>query len=521
MKNLPGYVQGLVILCWGWQVEMLIYAIPMAVLLELKTHVNRRWVFSKKEFYLLADVTSVVLVGLVIYYFSTSRAAHFIFFLLQVMPLVFYPLVLALNYSTTEKLGMDVFFYSVRNDKMSDPGQLELNHIYIGICLCSMATQVDSRAWFLLMAAAFMLWIIYANRSVRYTPSVWIGLIVLVTASSIVTEIALRESHLLLKKKSAEWLAGLIRSRTDPFKTKTAIGRVGELKLSDQILFRVAASKPPGQPLLLQEASYDTSSNDEWLLLNPRFKQVEHTRQNNWRWHSRDANEQTLTFYLEYNDDKALIPIPQNAVAVEGFNAVEIDRSAYGTLQAVGITPQSDYRVAYLEGADINGLPDSRSDLYLTDEHVNLIREVVDVDATLSMEPEQRVQYVKQFFENFRYTLYQPEAELATSPMGNFLRVTHAGHCEYFASATAMMLRVMKVPARYVVGYSVQEYSPTLGMYIVRSRHAHAWVIAYYQHQWHVVDNTPSIWLEAEERNSAYYQPILDVMANTLFMARN
>lgn len=517
--RLPLYIQGVAILCWGWQVEMLMYAIPMAVLLELKSQVKRRWVFSQKEFYLLADITSVMLVGLVVYYFSTTRATHFLFFLVQVMPMVFYPLVLALNYSTTEKLSLDVFFYSIRNDEMSKPGTLELDHIYVGICLVAMSTQVESRSWYLFLAAALMAWALYVNRPKRYYRVVWLFIMALVFVVSSAGEVTLRESHLLLKKKSADWLAGLIRSQTDPFKTRTALGRVGELKLSNKILFRLAMSDRSSQPLLLHEASYDTLLDNEWLMLAPGFRQVDHPQQDTWRWNKPDTSEQTLTFYVEYDDDKGLLPVPQSAVAVEGFKAVEVNRSAYGAVRAIGITPQPDYRVRYLDGVEINGLPGG-SDLHLTEEQRQLFQGVIDIDTAMLLKPDQRVQYVEQFFEAFKYTLYQPEMEFASSPMRNFLNVTRAGHCEYFASATTMMLRALKIPARYVVGFSVQEYSPTIGMYIVRSRHAHAWVIAYFQNRWHVVDTTPSEWLETESLESAFYQPFLDLIDNMLFMAR-
>jgi len=518
--KLPSYVHGVAILCWGWQVEMLMYAIPMALLLELKNHVDRRWVFTQKEFYLLADATSLVLVGLVIYYFSATRATHFLFFLLQVMPMVFYPLVLALNYSTTEKLNLDVFVYSIRNDKISKPGILELDHIYIGVCLVAMSTQVASRLWFPLLAAVFMTWVLYVNRSERYTPAIWSWLMALVFVVSIAGGVTLRESHVLLKKKSAEWLAGLIRSRTDPFKTQTALGRVGALKLSDQILFRVEMSERRNQPLLLHEASYDTPTANDWLLLNPGFKSVQHVRLDSWRWHKQHPSEQTLTFHPEYDDDKGLLPLPRNAVAISGFEAVEVSKSAYGALRAIGITPLPDYKVHYMNGVDIFGPPEP-SDTSLTGVRKRIFQRVVDVDAAMLLNPAQRVQRVEQFFEDFRYTLFQPEREFASSPMENFLNVTRAGHCEYFASATAMMLRTMDIPARYVVGYSVQEYSPTLGMYIVRSRHAHAWVIAYYQDQWRVVDTTPSIWLETESQASAVYQPVLDMISNLVFLGRH
>jgi hypothetical protein len=519
--RLPPYVQGVAILCWGWQVEMLMYAIPMTVLLELKSHVDRRWVFTQKEFYLLADVTSLVFVGLVVYYFSTTRATHFLFFLLQVMPMVLYPLVLALNYSTTEKLSMDVFVYSIRNDRISRPGILELDHIYVGVCLVAMSTQVESRSWFPLLAAAFVIWVLYVNRPERHRPVIWFSLMALVFALSISAGVTLRESHMFVKKKSADWLAGWIRSKTDPFKTQTALGRVGALKLSDQILFRVEVSDQNNQPMLLHEASYDIPSNNDWLLLNPGFKRVEQERPDHWRWNKQDSMERTLIIYPEYDDDKGLLPIPQNAVAVSGFRAVELAKSAYGAVRAIGITPLPNYSVHYLDGVEIYGPPRPSSDTSLTEEQESLFQPVIDVDTAKLLKPGQRVSYVEQFFEDFKYTLFQPDRELGRSPMEQFLNVTRAGHCEYFASATVMMLRTLDIPARYVVGYSVQEYSPTIGMYIVRSRHAHAWAIAYYEGRWHVVDTTPSVWLETESQASAIYRPVLDMIDNMVFLARH
>jgi protein-glutamine gamma-glutamyltransferase len=67
-----------------------------------------------------------------------------------------------------------------------------------------------------------------------------------------------------------------------------------------------------------------------------------------------------------------------------------------------------------------------------------------------------------------------------------------SGHCEYFASATSLLLRSAGIPTRYVVGYSVHEYSPSEQQYIVRARNAHAWVTAYVNGSWITVDTTPA-----------------------------
>ena len=57
---------------------------------------------------------------------------------------------------------------------------------------------------------------------------------------------------------------------------------------------------------------------------------------------------------------------------------------------------------------------------------------------------------------------------------------TKAGHCEYFATATVLLLREVGVRARYVTGYAVPESAREGDNYIIRERHAHAWALVYH-----------------------------------------
>jgi len=61
-----------------------------------------------------------------------------------------------------------------------------------------------------------------------------------------------------------------------------------------------------------------------------------------------------------------------------------------------------------------------------------------------------------------------------------FLFVTKAGHCEYFASAMAVMLRTLGIPSREVNGFLPGEFNDVAGDYIVRGSDAHSWVEAYF-----------------------------------------
>ena len=64
-------------------------------------------------------------------------------------------------------------------------------------------------------------------------------------------------------------------------------------------------------------------------------------------------------------------------------------------------------------------------------------------------------------------------------PIEDFVANHRAGHCEYYASALALMLRSQGIPARLVVGFHCDEFNLIGGYYQVRQLHAHAWVEAY------------------------------------------
>ncbi|MBI4859794.1 MAG: DUF3488 domain-containing protein [Candidatus Riflebacteria bacterium] len=61
----------------------------------------------------------------------------------------------------------------------------------------------------------------------------------------------------------------------------------------------------------------------------------------------------------------------------------------------------------------------------------------------------------------------------------HFLFDAKAGHCEYFASAMALMLRTVRVPSRVVVGFNPGLLNPYSGTWSVLERNAHAWVEVY------------------------------------------
>ena len=79
----------------------------------------------------------------------------------------------------------------------------------------------------------------------------------------------------------------------------------------------------------------------------------------------------------------------------------------------------------------------------------------------------------------FRYSLDVPWLP-QKQPVDAFLHDVRTGHCELFASAMALMVRSLGIPARVVSGYRGGDWSDLDGAYTVREDMAHLWVEVYF-----------------------------------------
>lgn len=79
----------------------------------------------------------------------------------------------------------------------------------------------------------------------------------------------------------------------------------------------------------------------------------------------------------------------------------------------------------------------------------------------------------------FRYSVSPVKRDRSLDPLEDFIRNHPQGHCEFYAASLVLALRSCGIPARYVVGFVAQEYSPTLGAWVVRRQDAHAWAEAW------------------------------------------
>ncbi|MEP3480075.1 MAG: DUF3488 and transglutaminase-like domain-containing protein [Fuerstiella sp.] len=98
----------------------------------------------------------------------------------------------------------------------------------------------------------------------------------------------------------------------------------------------------------------------------------------------------------------------------------------------------------------------------------------------------------------YSYSLSPRVDDYSIDPVEDFLINRKTGHCEYFASACALMLQSVGVPARLVNGYKGYEENSVNGEFEVKQKHAHSWVEVWLDGHWETLDPTPAAARNAE-----------------------
>lgn len=92
---------------------------------------------------------------------------------------------------------------------------------------------------------------------------------------------------------------------------------------------------------------------------------------------------------------------------------------------------------------------------------------------------------------DFKYDLASPSGK-DPNPLEHFLFESKRGHCEFYSTAMAVMLRTLDIPTRNVTGFVGGTYNRFGKFYAVRQGDAHSWVEAYIEkYGWLTFDPTP------------------------------
>jgi transglutaminase-like putative cysteine protease len=305
------------------------------------------------------------------------------------------------------------------------------------------------------------------------------------------------------------------------FSDDVELGQIGEIKKNSEVVMRVRTGKPVGYPgLRWRGIALTTFDGKRWY-----FPDREHfpvpAGLSGWINVQDKAGEQDRTAtVLRYT--VLLQPIatdtifaPANAVSVrgnlsgEGSNTDVGARHSYilrdrtgslfnpfhnfSTLRYEGYSLLPAMNLASLRLASADYPEDIRDTyLQLPPQLDPRIPELARQITARSQTPFDRTIAVENYLRSrFTYTL-NLTGKPGVDPLAHFLFETRAGHCEYFASALAIMLRTLGIPTREVNGFLPGEYNDLGEDYIVRASDAHSWVEVYFPGSgWMTFDPTP------------------------------
>ncbi len=220
-------------------------------------------------------------------------------------------------------------------------------------------------------------------------------------------------------------------------------------------------------------------------------------------------NDRVVSFDLEPIDPPVLF-FPQQTAA---FRVRQQGDAMLSEPTLISRGPEGEYRYG---GADTRGL---RYDVYVApDDEILTGPPLQEIDrrrylalpatfpkriAELAEEwtkneptPRAKAKAIEEHLKKeFVYDTNSPSGGTA-SPVDHFLFESKKGHCEFFSTSMALMLRAVHIPSRNVTGFVGGTYNRFGKYYAVREGDAHSWIEAYIddgpRSGWQTFDPTPS-----------------------------
>ena len=290
------------------------------------------------------------------------------------------------------------------------------------------------------------------------------------------------------------------------FSNRVALGEIGEIKKENTPVMHVRMDRPEDRGLTLKwrGASLATFDGRSWSSLQgmgqamrpDRSGQVQlddarlhpGSRHISYAVYLNEIASEALFFagtpeYLRI--DSTVIRRAGDNYSVGFGDARNVSYQVYSRVDPPSSADLTDDYLAPLTGQrrrDYLQLPPI--DPRVTD----LAQRIVGAEPSPAVEARLIEQYLR---TNFGYTLELPATE-PLDPVADFLFRRKKGHCEYFASAMAVMLRAVDIPSRVVTGFQSGVYNPISGSQLIRTSDAHSWVEAWVPRRgWVTFDPTP------------------------------
>ncbi|MFA6319224.1 MAG: transglutaminase domain-containing protein, partial [Elusimicrobiota bacterium] len=535
----PLGILGAALLFWGLQTGLLLPAALLALTIEGSRLVRRRWDLSLEDFIRVTDGVTLLFAGSIAYAYATRPMTLAVMAVVSWFPLCFAPILLIQTLSTRGTFSISVLFLSLRRRARQGESFAEVRlgwPFFMACLLGASAANVRTPAFYFGM---FVLsaWAFLSLRPRGARPWAASALLLASGLLGFVSQDGLHRLQGAVEKAGAELIFGIVELGSDPYQTRTAIGSIGSLLQSDLILARVrtepgtpGAGRPlsrsggsgtpePGTPgagsppELLRRAVYGSYRAGAWLAADRTMTPLKASGDGRtWALAPEPPGQaRSLTVSFSLTRGKGLLALPPGAFRAERLLAGSVTRGGFGTVSVDEGPGLVSYRAVFSSSPAGADAP-SAADLVIPADEEALMAGLARDLGLDRRRPAEALAKVSRFFEEgFTYSTYQEGGKHGERPLERFLLRTRSGHCEYFATATVLLLRAAGIPARYCVGWSIQEYSRLERAFIVRQRHGHAWALAHDGTAWQDFDTTPATWASVESERAPWWGPVRDL----------
>ncbi len=496
--RLPMGFMGTILIFWGWESHLLWMAVPLSLVLEGGRFLTVKWDLQVKDFNRFVDASTIFLAtGFVIALATVPERA--LVLVVKWLPVIFFPIIGAQVYSTGGKIPVRSFFLAARK-RMNIPvygaGTVDIASVYGVVCLCAAGVGNPSDPLFYPACLLFSAWALWPVRPRRYLALVWMMLILAVGIVGYAGNKGYYSVRMQFFRFMVDFYGDLMNP--DPFKTSTAIGDIGELKLSGNILLRVSFEPDlRGKTVYLHGATYDRFSYNTWFSSYPFESVPGNSSTATWQVSTGVLPGNTMTFYVRPKA-KDLLFLPAGTFQLRDMMAGSVEKNGVASIRVSDCPALLKGTALFDVSPGYDAAPGPR-DLLISKKEEEVIREIGLSLGLGSLAGRAAVRALEDYFSgHFSYSLDLAGRGRAKTPLANFLTQTKKGHCELFATATVLLLRSAGIPARYATGFLAHEYSPVSRMTLVRQMDAHAWVKAWIDGEWIRVDTTPPGFIRAD-----------------------
>ncbi len=504
--KIPPLVIGFSLLIWGLETQRLFVAVLLALCAESCNFIAVRYDFQDEDYIKISDLTSLVFLAGVTLIMLNYKVVSFLRITTEWLPLFLMPLLMAQVYSSQDYVVIGTRLGRKRKTHKHKPFDIRGYYIFTtflaGACANSGSVLLFAALLFLFFTLAFV------NRGKGYSFLSFILVFTVVMGCAYLLQRGVDIGYHYAKHKARSLMSQYYQEKyNDPYMSSVNFGDTGRLKTSGKIILRLQAKNPPER---LRVADFSVYSNGKWAGNAAGFTYT--TMGENQKWQLLAPPENGgLEVFVQYDlpKEKGVVPVPPGSFSLQSETVYALEQNRSGSLRVADGAPIISYTVAYAPNMfHLDDKPQNRH-LYIPEEERYLTEKIRG--ELKGADDEESLARIRTYLASgFTYSLEMLGKGSFPTPLGNFLFYEKKGFCEYYATATALLLRSVGIASRYVVGYVVVEQGFSENSYVVRKRHGHAWCEAYINGKWITVDTTPVQWLLADADEASFFEPVGD-----------